>query len=127
METEQTEKKDLEFLGKVLSNKPLLKFVALNGADNIKEEIPNDFKECLSTNEDSLMLMSKDNVNALITEARFTGKALVTLSLERLNEITKIMNHTKDKEAVLKIVKEDYPAFICGDNNVMILAPKIGD
>ena len=127
MEQENKEK-DFEFIQNILGNEQLLKWVSVNGAEGLQEEIKIPFQEQIKITKHSLALMDKDNVKMLVSNAFFRGKPIARFSLDRLMEIHKILG----KDADLLIVKEDNPCIIQkrdkdGYNNIVILAPKITD
>ena len=125
---EQNKEKDFEFIQNILGNEQLLKWVSVNGAEGLQEEIKIPFQEQIKITKHSLALMDKDNVKMLVSNAFFRGKPIARFSLDRLMEIHKILG----KDADLLIVKEDNPCIIQkrdkdGYNNIVILAPKITD
>ena len=125
---EQNKEKDFEFIQTVLGNEQLLKWVSVNGAEGLQEEIKIPFQEQIKITKHTLTLMDKDNVKMLVSNAFFRGKPIAKFSLDRLMEIHKILG----KDADLLIVKEDNPCIIQkrdkdGYNNIVILAPKITD
>lgn len=122
------QKKDYEFIQNVLGNEQLLRWVSINNAEGLQEEIKTPFKEEIKTTEYSLSLISKDNVKMLVTNAFFKGKSIARFSVDRLIEIQKVLG----KDSDLLIVKEDYPCIIQkrdkdGYSNLVILAPKMTD
>ncbi len=126
MEMENLEERkevDKELLQDVLSNPSLIKWVSLNGCDNIKDELPKEFKEFIQTTKNSLFLLESSNVAGIITNANFNGKAIARYSLEYLNKIAKILG----EDAVLVVFKENFPAVIQNKNNLCILAPRVAN
>ena len=118
---------DMEIIKELLSNENFIKMVAMNGADNISQKIP--LKEDIKANENSIVIMDKTNVYAMVTNSKLKTEPIAKYSISYLIEISRILG----KDATLLILKENYPAVIeakndkTGTNDLMILAPRIGE
>ena len=117
---------DANFLTEVLSNHSLIRWVALNNAENIQigDEI-KVLKDEIQLSNKSLSLMSVDNVSMLLTNARLKVKPIATFSLEQLQKIIRVVG----TNGTIKILKEDYPCVIESEDKqaLVVLAPRIAN
>lgn len=122
-EQNNIEQSDLDIIKDLLGNENVIKWVALNGAENINQKIP--LKEELTTNANSLVFMDLENVSALVTNAQVKAKPYAIYSIEKLMQIGRILG----KDARLCIFKENYPAVIeeSVKKTCVVLAPRVNE